>query len=366
MNKTTKPNIKIHEASQVLEGINRVTQNGFVAYNLAGLITYFNDRLQEVTGWHESEMLGKPIKELFLSNDYLQIKNNTDISSKAINLFTRDGKQLTVEARTTGIMNNDGQLDGYITLLLVEGYNKNLDKAQSEFISTVSHELRTPITSIKGFAATLLQQGSALDEEKKKKYTKIIKDQAERLSRLVEDLLSVSRLESKKTQLTIQPVNLKPILENIAEIVSAKYNHSHKIDTNCSDMLPNVWVDSDRLEQILTNLVDNAVKYSPQANLVEIKIRTCQHNGEEMVRVNVTDHGIGIKEDDQRKIFTKFSRLDNPLTRVTEGTGLGLYISFSLAKLLGGDLKVKSGEGKTTFSLYLPTKFHEGGSIWWD
>lgn len=361
-----KLQIKIHEASQVLDGINRITQNGFVAYNLDGLITFFNDRLQEVTGWHESEMLGKSIKELFALKEFKARTSDTEVVPQAVNLFTRDGKQLGVETRTTGILNSDGKLDGYITLLLVEGYNKNLDKAQSEFISTVSHELRTPITSIKGFAATLLQQNSALDEEKKKKYTKIIKDQAERLSRLVEDLLAVSRLESKKVQLTIQPLNIKPMLEDIGEIVSAKYNHSHKIDMNCSDMLPNVWVDSDRLEQILTNLIDNAVKYSPQANLVEVKARTCQHHGEEMVRVNVTDFGIGIKEEDQRKIFTKFSRLDSPLTRVTEGTGLGLYISYSLTKLLGGDLSVKSEDGRTTFSLYLPTKFHEGGSIWWD
>jgi signal transduction histidine kinase len=85
-----------------------------------------------------------------------------------------------------------------------------------------------------------------------------------------------------------------------------------------------------------------------------------------MVRINVTDFGIGIKEEDQRKIFTKFSRLDSPLTRKTEGTGLGLYISYSLSKLLGGDLKVKSGDGKTSFYLYLPTEAHKGGVVWWD
>lgn len=361
-----KIHIRTQAADYILDSLNRITQNGFVAYNLDGVITFFNDRMQEVTGWHESEMLGKPIKDLFLAKEFKTLANGSDMVSYAVTLFTRDGKQLTVETRTTSILDADAKPDGYLTLFQVESYNKNLDKAQSEFISTVSHELRTPITSIKGFAATLLQQGNLLDEEKKKKYTKIIKDQAERLSRLVEDLLAVSRLENRKVQLTIHPMNLKPMLESVSEIVSSKYNNSHKIDIQCSEMLPNVWVDSDRLEQILTNLIDNAVKYSPQAKLVEIKARTCQHNGSEMVRISVTDFGIGIKEEDLRKIFTKFSRLDSPLTRVTEGTGLGLYISSSLSKLLGGDLTVKSEDGKTTFSLFLPTKHHEGGTIWWD
>ncbi len=254
-----------------------------------------------------------------------------------------------------------------MVFFVIEDYKKNLDQAQSEFISTVSHELRTPITSIKGFASTLLGQSSKIDDEKRTRYTRIIKEQAERLSRLVEDLLAVSRVENKKIELTVHPVKIEPILETIIEVVKEKHSKSkHVVDVSCDSNLPAVWVDSDRLEQILTNLIDNAIKYSPDADRVEIAIRTTLKDGEEMVRVNITDYGIGIKKEDLRKIFTKFSRLDSPLTRVTEGTGLGLYISFSLAKLLHGDLVAKSETGKTTFSLYLPTKEHSGGQVWWD
>jgi len=351
---------------QVLESIARATKNGFIAFNLAHEINIFSNKLEEITGWKEQEMLGKNITELFSTEDPMKFKEPTEVISLSVNLFTKDGKQIAIETRSTPIVSPEQVISGYLIFFFIEDYKKDLDKAQSEFISTVSHELRTPITSIKGFAATLLHQAKTIDEEKRKKYINIIKDQADRLSRLVEDLLAISRLESKKLQLTIHPVKLKPIIENIIMMVESKHKSKHKFDINFPPTLPDVWVDSDRLEQILTNLIDNAVKYSPDADLVEIKVRECQHDGNQMVRINVTDYGIGIKEEDQRKIFTKFSRLDSPLTRKTEGTGLGLYISYSLSKLLGGDLKVKSADGKTTFYLYLPTEAHKGGVVWWD
>lgn len=355
-----------HTPELILESVARVTKNGFVAYDNKDKITYFSEKMSEVTDWHESEVLGRSISDLYVVKDSCNFKDRQDVCSQAVVLFTKDGKQIPLETRITPVTAEDGQEAGFLVFFVIEDYKKNLDEAQSQFISTVSHELRTPITSIKGFASTLLQQGDKVDDEKRKKYTKIIKDQAERLSRLVEDLLAVSRLESKKLQLTIHPVRLKPILEDIGVIVESKFDHSHRIEIFCDEKVPQVWVDSDRLIQILTNLMDNAVKYSPGKDLVEVKVRTCQYKGKEMVRVNISDYGIGIKEEDQRKVFTKFSRLDSPLTRQTEGTGLGLYISYSLAKLIGGDLKLKSEAGKTTFSLYLPVESHKGGEIWWD
>ncbi len=361
-------NTETNNSSQILDSVARASKNGFLAYNLENKITCFSFRLEEITGWHESEMLGKSITELYSIKEKALLKNNTDIAPQIIVLYTRDGKQITLETQLTTVTDSNGEINGYLCWFMIEDYNKTLDRAQSEFISTVSHELRTPITSIKGFASTLLHPKQKLDEEKQKKYITIIKDQAERLSRLVEDLLAVSRLESKKLQLTIHPVKIKPIVEDIVVIIQSKYNYSHKITVSQQEQVPDVWVDSDRLEQILTNLIDNAVKYSPGTDKVDIRIKQVQQepDNKTMVAVEITDYGIGIDKENLRKIFTKFSRLDNHLTRKTEGTGLGLYISHSLAKLLGGDLKVNSGNGQTTFTLYLSTESHEGGTIWWD
>ncbi|MBT6843003.1 MAG: PAS domain-containing protein [Candidatus Melainabacteria bacterium] len=362
------PKLGVNNPEEILDSIARATENGFVAFDLEKRITLFSTKMIEVTGWHDSEMLGKDISALFQIKDLKSPANSSpeSVSHHAATLFTRDGKQINIQARKTAIIDKAGKVVGSLMFFIIEDYNKDLDRAQAEFINTVSHELRTPITSIKGFAATLLNTKQEIDKDKRNKYIGIIKNQAERLARLVEDLLAVSRLESKKLQLTIHPVKIHGMVDYVAEVVSSKHNFSHEITIESNEDLPEVWVDKDRLEQVLTNLIDNAIKYSPESKKVDIQISCSLLNDKPMVKVDIIDYGIGIKDEDQQKIFTKFSRLDSPLTRITEGTGLGLYISKSLAKLLGGDLMLSSKEGATTFSLYLTTESHKGGEVWWD
>lgn len=355
---TNKEILKLHSAYQIAESFSRCTRNGFVACNLNGEITYVNKTMEELTGWHEAELIGKDITELYaLPEGVLNTTDVDDALSQPAILYTRDEKKLTFPVRQTSIKKegSEDEIDGYLTLFITN--TSDVDRAQTEFVSTVSHELRTPITSIKGFASTLLHHRQKLDEEKRKKYISIIKDQAERLSRLVEDLLAVSRLESKKLQFTIQPLDIKKSIDNCVTVVQSKHNDSHTISMTTQDPLPPVWADADRLEQILTNLIDNAMKYSPEADKVDLDISVINPGeNSEMMQVNITDYGIGIDQGDIDSIFGKFSRLDSPLTRTTEGTGLGLYITKSLACMLNGDVKVKSEKEKqTTFSLLLPT-----------
>lgn len=357
---------EVNNPDEVINSIARATMNGFIACNINNKITHFSNKMQDVTGWTEPETLGKDSSEIFQLQDVRSVTDPMLVTEHVVTLFTKDGKQIKLQVRQTGIVNPEGNLEGHLLFFIIENYNKNLDRAQSEFISTVSHELRTPITSIKGFASTLLNSKVEIEKEKREKYIRIIQNQADRLSRLVEDLLAVSRLESKKLQLTIHPVRLLPIVDYVSEVVGSKHKFSHQVNIDCPKDLPEVWVDKDRLEQILTNLIDNAFKYSPESKVVDISIKVDKLNYQDMVRVDITDYGIGIEPENQQKIFTKFSRLDNPLTRVTEGTGLGLYISRSLTKIQGGELKLNSIKGKTTFSVYLPLEAHKGGEIWWD
>lgn len=361
-----KPESKMHIPEEIINSFDRATKNGFIAHDLNNKITRFSSKMQEVSGWNANEVLGKNISEIYQVQDPRTEEDPKIVTEHVVTLFTKDGKQIKLQVRQTGVLDATGNLEGYLMFFVIENFNKNLDRAQSEFISTVSHELRTPITSIKGFASTLLSTKKELEKEKRDKYIRIIQNQADRLSRLVEDLLAVSRLESKKLQLTIHPVKLLPIVDYVAEVVGSKHKFSHEVKIDCPKDLPEVWVDKDRLEQILTNLIDNAFKYSPESKVVDIRIQVDKLNYQDMVRVDITDYGIGIEAENQQKIFTKFSRLDNPLTRVTEGTGLGLYISRSLAKIQGGELRLESTKGKTTFSLYLCITAHKGGEIWWD
>ncbi len=267
-------------------------------------------------------------------------------------IISRNGMDLIVPVSHIAIAGKDGTPSAFLTVVYIVQAS-TVQQAQTEFVSTVSHELRTPLTSIKGFADTILRAGDRLDVSQQRRYVGIIKDQADRLTRLVEDLLAVSRLESRKLQLTIRAIDLNEAVQRVLRNLADKARQ-HQIVTKIPPGLPPVWADADRLEQILTNLVDNAVKYSPARTTVQISARDLVDSGPEMVEVCVADQGVGIPPEHLPEIFNKFSRLDNPLVRQTEGTGLGLYITRSLVLALGGQILVASSKEGTVFTVALP------------
>jgi signal transduction histidine kinase len=226
-----------------------------------------------------------------------------------------------------------------------------LDQAQIDFVSTVSHELRTPMTSIKGFADTLLAAGDQLDAEQRTRFISIIKSQADRLTRLVENLLTVSRLETKKHKSVYRAIKLVTFIEKIIFGLRNKHPH-HKFRIETTENLPEVWADQDKLEQILTNLLDNAAKYSKEGTTVTVKTSLLPEDPDR-IEIKVIDQGIGIDKKYLPNIFNKFSRIDNPLTRQVQGTGLGLYITKALTESMGGKISVESGPKGSTFTVVL-------------
>ena len=218
-----------------------------------------------------------------------------------------------------------------------------------DFISTVSHELRTPLTSIRGFSQTMLTSWEKLDDESKKKFLKIIVEQSNRLINLVEDMLSVTKLHVGKENLIYKEVSIKPIVETVTTIVKNQYkdkNFEIKIDRN----VPPILVDKDKFQQIMTNLIENASKYGDDGSTVII---SATYNAENVL-IKVVNRGIPIPEEYYEKIFTKFSRIDNPLTRRVQGSGLGLYITKNLVEKMGGKILVQSENGLTTFTVCMP------------
>ena len=223
-----------------------------------------------------------------------------------------------------------------------------LEQAHLDFISTVSHELRTPLTSIRGFADTLLTSYDRLSPEQRKKFLLIIKDQSNRLIKLVENLLTVSKMQSEKELLVYKLTDVKPYIENILQIVKNQYP-THKYICNYDKNLPKILVDTDKFQQILLNLIDNASKYSPEDTTVRIDVKQDYENN--TVSISVKDEGIGIKPVDKDKIFNKFSRVDSPLTRKIQGNGLGLYITKNLVEKMGGTISVQSSGKGSTFTV---------------
>lgn len=223
-----------------------------------------------------------------------------------------------------------------------------LEQAQLDFISTVSHELRTPLTSIRGFADTLLSSYDRLSPEQRNKFLHIIKDQSNRLIHLVENLLTVSKMQSEKELIIYKSVDVIPLIDTAVQMVKNQYK-THKYICNYGKNLPKILVDTDKFQQILINLIDNASKYSNEGSTVTITAD--QKFDTNKLYISVKDEGIGISEEDIKKIFNKFSRVDSPLTRKIQGNGLGLYITKTLTEKMGGEISVKSSPNGSEFTV---------------
>jgi len=341
--------------------------DGLLISNPDGRIQACNQAFANLVGQQIQDLMEKPTSQ-FIHFDHSEIESDTEsgepitslpdgngkkdqCSPKIATIFNRSGLDLHMPVTHCPLINDHGQTIAHLTIVyIVQAHS--IQQAQTEFVSTVSHELRTPLTSIKGFADTILRSGDRLDPAQQRRYIGIIKDQADRLTRLVEDLLAVSRLESKKMQLTIRAIDLPEAIERVLRNLADRTG-SHRMIIDIAPGLPPVWADADRIEQILTNLIDNAIKYSPDGTTVSIAARE-KGKKAEWIEFTVTDQGVGIPPDHLSKIFTKFGRLDNPLVRQTEGTGLGLYITRSLVLALGGQIQVESKPGLTTFFTQLP------------
>ena len=219
---------------------------------------------------------------------------------------------------------------------------------QDEFISTVSHELRTPLTSIRGFSQTLLSSWDKLDEETKKKFIKIIEEQSGRLINLVENILTVSKIKNDRP--ILRELNVNNSIEKLLQMFLL-HGNTHNIVREFSENLPHANLDEGKFQQIMTNLIDNACKYSKEGS----KITISSNYINDSIVVSVSDEGTGIIKEDFDKIFEKFVRLENHLTSKTQGNGLGLYITKKLVESMNGKITVTSEVNKgTKFTLIFP------------
>jgi len=231
-----------------------------------------------------------------------------------------------------------------------------VDRLKSEFVATVSHELRTPMTAIKGYADLLLMGAAGMLNEKQTHFLEIVSSNTERLSILVNDLLDLSRIEAGRVSLSLQPLDLREVAESaMGEVARRSQVEKKEMDLklDAPPDLPRVYGDLERVHQILSNLLDNAYRYTPEKGHITVHLQKVE--GE--VQVDVMDNGVGIAPADQGRIFERFFRGENPLVLATAGTGLGLPIVKQLVSMHKGQIWMRStgiaGEG-STFSFTLP------------
>ena len=226
-----------------------------------------------------------------------------------------------------------------------------MNQLKDDFVASVSHELRTPLTSIRGYVRTLLRPDAAFSEADQKSFLETIDRQSTRLHRLIEDLLAVSRIESETDSSTLSAVSIRQLAEDVADELRVKAA-DHQIELYVSTKLPVVQTDVGKVHQIITNLVDNALKYTPAGTSVVV---TAESQGAG-VAISVSDQGTGIPVEVQDKIFDRFYQVDQSATRSVGGAGLGLYICRRMAEAIGGRVWLeKSDEEGSTFSLWIPT-----------
>lgn len=225
------------------------------------------------------------------------------------------------------------------------------DDIKEEFISTLSHEIRTPLTSIKGFTQTMLSSWEKLDDDKKKEFLKIILGQSQRLINLVENVLNVARIDSNKDNIVLSKIDALALLKNCVDIVSINYKN-FKFNIKQPKNTLYCLLDSNKAQQILINILDNAAKYSNNSDVVEIDL----YNSGDYNVFSIKNYGSYITEEDTFHIFEKFFRVDSYIRSTVQGSGLGLYIASNLAKKMNGYIKVKSNKEKleTEFLIYLP------------
>ncbi|WP_083379741.1 HAMP domain-containing sensor histidine kinase [Peptoniphilus lacydonensis] len=288
---------------------------------------------------------------------------NREINLKSINLYNVDykneeslkGEELTkIGDNFYKIKYAPYKSDAFVNsglIIVLQDVNKEhlLDIMRKEFVANVSHELKTPITTIKSYTETLLE--SELDDESEKKFLRVIDRENSRMSRIVTDLLSLSNIDYNRNNLSFSKFDTYEFIDEAIEsqsiLISSK---NHKIEFNIAMDINDIYADRNGADQILTNIISNSCKYTPENGKISILAK----NVDDFVEIKISDNGIGIPEEDLPRITERFYRVEKGRSRAMGGTGLGLSIANEMIKLLGGNLKLDSkfGEGTTVTLLF--------------
>jgi len=349
--------VEVAKSQAILEGV----ADGVIVADTQGKIILFNAAAERILELPREQALGRTTGEMLglygsQARDWMETVDRWAGQSEAYTTEEYLAAQLDIGDRIVSV-HLAPVLMGDEFLCTVSVFRDvtaevETERAKAEFVSTVSHELRTPMTSIKGYADLLLMGAAGMVTDNQQHFLSIIKSNTDRLTTLVDDLLDLSRIESGRVALSPKAVRVEEVINQVVVAMEARVvNKGLALRSDVPPTLPRVSADSDRVVQILTNLVANACQYTPTDG--EIVVSACSH-GEE-VHVSVRDTGIGIAQEDQAKIFDRFFRADDPVVQDAPGTGLGLAIVQSLVEMHGGRVWVESKLGMgSTFTFTLP------------
>lgn len=327
-------------------------------------ISRMNRALERMTGWQASDVIGLHHDEVIvweklentdlrtaLDAGWLEESNEEDPLYVEGDIQRADGLTLSIGITYAPLFTPDGKLANIIANVRDITNFRRAQEMQSTFISVVSHELKTPVAIIKGYAATLQRTDVEWEPSIVRDNLAVIEDEADRLNALIQNLLAASKLQvEREITLDIGEVWLDELVERSVERVSTQSDRHH-FQVHFAPDFPVIHADEARLRQVIDNLLNNAIKYAPDGGEVVVR----GYYQDDNVTISVTDPGVGLSSEEQGRIFERFYRVDGKLSRKTQGTGLGLYLSQAIIDAHGGTISVESKPGQgSTFHFTIP------------
>ena len=347
---------KLTQEEKKMTAIVNSIAEGLILVNSDNRVLHINPAAERLLGLSE-DSINKDITELIQNDELIQIEQTPSKNEEAnfvseITLIHHDEK-LVLRTIASPFLDENGQTLGTVYLFDDITREKEIDQMKSDFISLVSHELRTPLTSIIGFVSFILDGKAGAINDRQRNSLARVQRQSKRLAALINDLLDISRIESGRIQMEQEPISLLEIVtQRIEEIRPQADEKSIRLDLTAPESVPTIFGDEARMGQVFTNLIGNAIKFTPNNGEVSIRVRV---DGS-LLHVEVIDTGPGIPAEERQKVFDKFYQLSDISTRQQGGSGLGLSITKSIVEAHGGKLWIDDGnQGKgSNFQFVLP------------
>jgi two-component system phosphate regulon sensor histidine kinase PhoR len=372
------PKSDVHELARLSESLNRLAQEledrgytigrqgheieavmasmveGVLAVDWEERVISINHAAAELIHGQVSDVVGRSLQEVIRNAELRRLAAQAMAGGESLqdDIVLRGEHERVLQVCATPLRDIKGQSIGAVLVLHDVTHYRHLENIRRDFVANVSHELKTPIASIKGFVETLLD-GALNDREDATRFLRIVARQADRLNQIIEDLLSLAKIEEseEKGDVALQPASIREILEAaMNDCQAAAEERNIAVQVSC-DQTVMANINSHLLEQAVVNLLDNAIKYSDPGDAVSIVARRLPNE----ITISVTDHGSGIDREHLPRLFERFYRVDKARSRKLGGTGLGLAIVKHIVQAHGGKVSVQSTPGKgSTFTIYLP------------
>ena len=344
----------LEQESKRLHSILSYMTDGVLATNRRGKITMINDMAKKQLGVQKEDVLNKSILELLKIEDEYELRDLiTQVPELMIDSQDANGEYLSLRVRFALVRRESGFISGLVAVLHDTTEQEKEERERRLFVSNVSHELRTPLTSVKSYLEALDE--GALSEPVAPDFIKVSLDETNRMMRMVTDLLHLSRIDNASSHLDVELINFTAfitfILNRFDQIRGQDEEKKYELVRDYP--ITSVWIeiDTDKMTQVIDNILNNAIKYSPDGGKITVTMKTT----DDQMILSISDQGLGIPKQDLPRIFDRFYRVDRARSRAQGGTGLGLSIAKEIIKQHKGFIWAKSEYGKgSTFTIVLP------------